>query len=218
MISGIRFKVCGLRTLADAELADSIGADWLGFIFHEKSPRYVSFPQWEAMRSLLPDRRCVAVAVMPSCDDLRRWQDGGIDRFQLHFPADLALERLAEWSAVAGPENLWLAPKLPPGTRFRPEWLEHGRTVLVDTYSKDAYGGTGLTGDWNGFRSLQTAHPSRTWILAGGLAPENVIAALDASGARVLDVNSGVEAAPGIKDPARLRAWADALRGYRRDA
>jgi phosphoribosylanthranilate isomerase len=212
MIAGIRIKVCGITTLVDAEAADACGADFLGFIFYEKSPRFVPLAQWRAMAPRLPPRRKVAVSVMPAADDLRAWAEAGFDFFQVHFPVETSAATLAAWSAAVGADRLWLAPKLPPGAAFPTTVLEHGRTVLWDTYAKDAFGGSGRTGDWAAYRAAREAHTKTNWILAGGLSPGNVAAALAATGARWLDVNSGVESAPGVKDPAKLGAFFAAVR------
>ena len=212
MIDGIRFKVCGLTSLVDAEFADRAGADFLGFILHPGSPRYVSPANYDAMRHRLPEgRKRVAVMVEPPETDLQQAIDAGFDRFQLHFRDETPLAQVQAWSQRVGPERLWLAPRLAPESRFDPAWLPLAHTFLLDTYRPDGFGGTGRTGDWPGFAELAAKHPDRTWILAGGLAPENVAAALAASGARVVDVNSGVELAPGLKDHARLRAFVLAI-------
>ncbi len=215
MISDTRFKICGLRALADAELADQIGADFLGFIFYPKSPRYITLPQWQAMAERLPKGRRVAVSVTPTSDELKAWRDAGFDAFQVHFPPDISERAVAEWSELVGRDRLWLAPRLPPGSTLPPSLLPYAKTVFVDTFAKDAHGGTGIPGDWGAFRLLREAHPDHTWILAGGLTPANIAEALTASGARFVDVSSGVEAAPGIKDPAKLRAFAQSLRRAR---
>jgi phosphoribosylanthranilate isomerase len=73
-------------------------------------------------------------------------------------------------------------------------------------------GGTGLTGDWAKFKQHREAHPEKEWILCGGLNHANVADAVAATGARWLDVNSGVEQAPGIKSPAKLQAFVLSLR------
>lgn len=212
MIGGVRVKVCGLTTLVDAEAADAAGADFLGFIFYPKSPRYVSLAQFQTMTSRLPPRKKVAVAVTPSVDDLRAWMDAGFDAFQVHFPVATPSAAVAKWAEVVGPERLWLAPRMPPGSVFPPELLLHAHTVLWDTYSPEGYGGSGHTGDWAGFRAVRNEHPKTTWVLAGGLNAENVATALSATGAQMVDVNTGVEAAPGIKDPAKLAAFFAAIR------
>lgn len=215
MISGIRLKVCGLTTLVDAEAADAIGADYLGFILHPKSPRYVAPAQFSAMVGRLPPRRKVAVVVMPTVEHLRSLRDAGFDTFQVHFPLDTSEDVLAAWSAAIGRAHLWLAPKMPPGAVFPERLLAHADAVLWDTYAADGYGGTGRTGDWGGFRAVSAAHPDHAWILAGGLSPDNIADALAASGARFVDVNSGVEQVPGVKHPAKLKAFAERLRDAR---
>ena len=104
-----------------------------------------------------------------------------------------------------------LAPKLPPGRTVTEPMLAAAKTLVVDTYHAAGFGGSGQTGDWSGFARLQSEHSEHTWILAGGLNPENIGAALSASGARFVDVNSGVERAPGVKDETKLKAFVVAL-------
>lgn len=212
MIAGLRCKVCGLRTLIDAEHADQAGADYLGFILHPASPRYVSLAQYQAMQPLLPGRKHVAVAVAPAVTDLAAMRDAGFDCFQLHFPVDLPAATLAAWSEAVGRDRLWLAPRLPPDAEVRPEWLELADTLLLDAFRADTFGGTGQTGDWEKFRRHQQAYPQKRWILAGGLNPDNVVAAVEATGTKYLDFNSGVESSPGVKDPQKLARVVAALR------
>jgi phosphoribosylanthranilate isomerase len=211
MIDGIRLKVCGLTSLVDAEFADRCGADYLGFIFHPKSPRNVSPEQYRAMAPRLPSRRKVAVSVEPTRDELAAQRDAGFDYFQVHHRLEIPPEQLAGWSELVGAKRLWLAPKLPPGTPVPPAVLAAARFVLFDTYHVGGFGGSGQTGDWAGFARQQAEHRDHFWILAGGLNPENIGDALQKSGARFVDVNSGVESAPGVKDEARLKRFVVAL-------
>jgi phosphoribosylanthranilate isomerase len=207
MIDGIRFKVCGLTSIVDAEFADRCGADYLGFIFYPKSPRHVSVPQFQAMAARLPERRKVAVTVAPTADELATLQAVGFDFFQIHYPSDTPPERIAAWSGAVGRERLWLAPKLPPADDVPEAARAAAKHILVDTFHAAGFGGSGQTGDWEKFARLQTTHRENTWILAGGLNPENIGEALTRSGARFVDVNSGVEAAPGVKDEAKLKRF-----------
>ena len=85
--------------------------------------------------------------------------------------------------------------------------LEFADTIVLDTYSTDAYGGTGRTGNWQEFDALDDIYSDKRWILAGGLNPDNVKDAIKMSGARYVDVNSGVEASPGVKDHGKLKAF-----------
>lgn len=218
MIDGVRLKVCGLTSLVDAEFADRCGADFLGFILYPKSPRHIALAQYAALAKRLPDRRKVAVSVAPTLDELAAMQAAGFDSFQIHFADDTPLKTLAAWSEQVGPDRLWLAPKLPPGRDVSPEWLPLAKYFLLDTFKADTFGGSGDTGDWPKFARHRAAHPDKTWILAGGLNPENIGTALQASGANFVDVNSGIEAAPGVKDHEKLKRFVVALHRSRTEA
>lgn len=211
MINGVRLKVCGITSLVDAEAADAVGADYLGFIFYPKSPRGITLTQYAAMKERLPPRKRVAVTVEPSVPELAALAQHDFDRFQIHFNSSVPLATVAAWSQLTGRAKLWLAPKLPPGEDVKPEWLPLAETFLLDTFHAEKYGGTGETGDWEKFKRHQAAHGPKTWILSGGLRPENLAAAITATGAKFVDVNSGVEQAPGVKSPEKLKALVLAL-------
>lgn len=211
MINGVRLKVCGLTSLVDADAADAVGADALGFIFYPKSPRGITLAQYAAMKDRLPPRKRVAVCVEPAPADLASLSAAGFDAFQVHFGAGTPTHIVASWAETVGIARLWLAPKLPPETSVARDWLPLADTFLLDTFHADKFGGTGETGDWDKFRVHRDAHPAKTWILSGGLKPENVGAAVTATGAKFLDVNSGVELSPGVKDPGKLKALVLAL-------
>lgn len=211
MINGLQVKICGLTTLADAGLADRAGADYLGFILWPQSPRGVTLAQFLTLAPRLPARRKVAVAVSPSAPELAGFAAAGFDYFQIHFPHDAPLPDIQAWSDAVGARRLWLAPKRPPGTAFDPAWLALADTFLIDTYQPQGFGGSGQTGDWAGFAALRRAHPGKAWILSGGLNPGNIAAAVAATGARAVDVNSGVERSPGVKDEGKIQALFAAL-------
>jgi phosphoribosylanthranilate isomerase len=204
MIDGVRLKVCGLTSLVDAQFADRCGADYLGFILYPQSPRYIPLPQYQAMAPRLPDRRKVAVTVEPDVSELALIADD-FDFFQIHFRPETPLATLVSWVKVVGLERLWLAPKLPPADDVSPALLRLSRYFLLDTFHGDSFGGTGKTGDWAKFARHQQSHPDRFWILAGGLNPENIGEAIRATKTSFVDVNSGVEAAPGVKDHEKLK-------------
>ena len=207
MINGIRLKICGLTSLVDAELADRAGADYLGFVLYAKSPRHVTPARFRAMAARLPDRRKVAVMVEPSAAELAEAAAASFDFVQIHFPHNLAPGTVAAWAGVIGRPRLWLAPRLPPAATLPPALLPLADTFLFDAFHADKFGGSGQTADWTKFRQHREAHPEKTWILAGGLNPDNISVALKATGARLVDVNSGSEAAPGVKDPAKIAAF-----------
>jgi phosphoribosylanthranilate isomerase len=211
MINGVRLKVCGLTSLVDAEAADAVGVDYLGFIFYPKSPRGITLTQYAAMKDRLPPRKRVAVVVEPTPAELGALLQQDFDRFQIHFNADLSVATIAGWSALTSPARLWLAPKLPAAQDVKPEWLPLAETFLLDTFHADKFGGTGETGDWDKFKRHQATQGTKTWILSGGLSATNIAAAVGATGAKFIDVNSGVEQAPGLKSPDKLKAFVLAL-------
>lgn len=211
MINGIKLKVCGITSLVDADAADAVGADYLGFIFYPKSPRFVSSAQYKAMQERLPPRRRVAVSVEPTVDELAKQTEHDFDFFQIHFNPQTPLEVIASWGATVDISRLWLAPRLPPGVEIYPELLPMAGTFLLDTFHPDKMGGTGATGDWAMFKRYRETHTEKRWVLSGGLNHENIAEAVVATGARYIDVNSGVEQAPGIKSPAKLKAFALSL-------
>ena len=211
MIDGIRFKVCGLTSLVDAEFADGCGADYLGFIFHPESPRGISLTQYRAMAPRLPARRKVAVSVEPTLEVLAAMREAGFDYFQIHCRVETPAALIQAWSKLVGRNQLWLAPKLPPALEVPSEVLAAAKFVMLDTFHAAGFGGSGQTGDWGKFARQQAAQPENFWILAGGLNPENIGEALRQSGTRFIDVNSGVESAPGVKDQEKLKRFVVAL-------
>jgi phosphoribosylanthranilate isomerase len=201
-------KICGLSTPETVAAALSGGAAYLGFMFFEKSPRYVT-PE-AAARLAAPIRgkaKTVAVVVDPSDTLLRELTEtlrpdfvqlhgretparvreaamrsgaGTIKVIQVGEAADLA--RLAEFEAVA--DHLMLDARTPPGS--------------------DRPGGMGVSFDWSLPAGRKFARP---WLLAGGLDPWNVAEAVRLSGAPIVDVSSGVERGAGLKDPALIEAF-----------
>lgn len=214
MIGEIQIKVCGLRRAVDAAKAASIGADYLGFIFYPKSPRFLSVDEFRGIKEDLPDLPKVAVTVMPDGKLLETLQELEFDAFQIHFSPDATGEHaIRNWSDQLTPERLWLAPKVDPAVGFDERHIPFARTFLWDTYEKSSFGGTGKVGDWKGLRRISERYSEKTWVLAGGLNPQNVVEALEATGVRRLDLSSGVEESPGVKDPIKLEAVRNALSG-----
>ncbi len=206
MTAALKVKICGITRVEDAAVAAEAGAEALGFIFHPKSPRAVTHSGFRALKGRLPsDLPWVYVQVTPGRDELCRAREEGFTRFQVHFPVDTRRETVEDWTQAVGAEKLWLAPKRPPGTPIPEIFFELADTFLIDTYKADSFGGSGETGDWDAFRRLAASRPEKGWILAGGLTPDNAAEAVRRSGARWIDVGSGVESSPGIKDAEKLR-------------
>ncbi len=205
MVNGIEIKVCGLTRLSDAIAAASLGVDYLGFNFFQESPRCQSYEDYRSFAAKLPDLPKVAIAVSPDRKMFTDLLKLGIDFYQFHYPADITQRSmLQEWSSIFGPEKLWLAPRIAPDQSFDEYALPLADTWLLDAYRKDVYGGTGRTSNWGEFARISKSHPEKNWILAGGLGPDNLQAALLETQAKRIDLNSGVEVSPGIKDPSKL--------------
>jgi phosphoribosylanthranilate isomerase len=200
-----RVKICGLTRPEDARLASELGADFCGVIFYTESPRYVQEEKASAMITVIPRGKRVAVEVNPAPGVLQKRRAVGFDFFQVHYDVRETPDQvLRGWSDEVGADRLWLAPRVPPGFAFPAAALSAAETLLVDTFQQGTYGGSGRAGDWPHFRSLRERHPDHRWVLSGGLRPENIRPALSATGAEIVDVNSGVESAPGIKDAIKL--------------
>ena len=198
---------------ADVEQALSLGADYLGFIVYPKSPRALHLEKAAELSVPVPDGKGVLVDVGTTPVDLERYRKTGFDYFQIHVDPSPDRKILDAYLTVVGRDQLWLAPRLAPADPF-PEWmLEYTKTIVFDTYSKDQIGGTGRTGDFARFAELKARFADTDWVLAGGLNPANIMAAVRESNAEAVDVNSGVETAPGVKDSEKLRSFFQALRG-----
>jgi phosphoribosylanthranilate isomerase len=205
MFLPLQIKICGLTRKEDVALALSLGADYFGFIVYPKSPRALTLESAVELAAGIPSEKRVLVDVESSAEDLERYRDAGFGAFQIHTRGEVGLSSLAAWSGLVGREHLWLAPRFKPGEPFPEVTLNFADTIVVDSYASNQVGGTGKTGDWAGFQALRESYPAVRWILAGGLGPDNVQDALKATGSSFVDINSGVESAPGVKDAARMR-------------
>ena len=207
-----KIKVCGLTREEDVKLTLSLGADYFGFILYPQSPRAVSLDRAVELAATVPVGQRVAVDVATSLKDLKSYRDAGFDYFQIHFGADFEHSNLAEYSKIVGKDKLWLAPRLASEDTFPENILDYADTILVDTFVNDQFGGTGKVGDWARFNTLKERYPQTNWVLAGGLSPSNLLESLVSSAADHLDINSGVESKPGIKDEVKLREAFKVLR------
>jgi len=196
-----RVKICGLTRLEDAQRAVELGAAALGFNFYPPSPRYIEPAAARAIvRQLPPFVTAVGVFAneTDACHVISLARQAGVAAVQMHGPGFPALHELL--SAY----TLVVAVAVREG--FKPEELGRFKpsAYLLDAFDPDRLGGTGKTFDWNVAREALHYGPI---ILAGGLTPENVAQAVREVRPFAVDVASGVESAPGIKDPAKLRAF-----------
>lgn len=197
-----KIKICGITNLADAEKSILLGADFLGFIQYSKSPRYVKPSHTTKMLEQLNEFDCqkVLVDVNPEPSTLAGYKEQGFDYFQLHFPCDLPTRYLEEWKEVVGIDKLWLAPKLPPKTKFPAYLTDYASHFVIDTFSEHGFGGTGKQSDWNEFLSCKQKYPSPQWVLAGGLGLDNFRKAMEILNPDIMDFNSALESEPGKKN------------------
>jgi phosphoribosylanthranilate isomerase len=200
-----RIKICGLTRLEDAQRAADLGAAALGFNFYPPSPRYIEPAAARAIIRRLPPF-VAAVGVFANETDsghvISRAREAGATTVQVHGPRFPALDELF---AVF---TLVVAVAVREG--FKPEELSKIKpsAYLLDAFDPDRLGGTGRTFDWKAAREAKQYGPI---ILAGGLTPENVARAVRGVRPFAVDVASGVESAPGIKDAAKLRAFFTAV-------
>ena len=190
-------KICGITTRDDALTVYEAGADALGFIFYPKSPRYVSPEQVRDIIAGLP-RGITKVGVFVNEDPervVKIAQSCGLDLLQFHgtetpsycsrFPASMVIKALSPRTA----EDIEEIDAFPV------------RAILVDAFAPGLYGGTGKVSNWEVAREIGEKHPL---ILSGGLNEGNVEEAIESVSPDAVDINSGVEYAPGKKDHAKV--------------
>jgi phosphoribosylanthranilate isomerase len=202
----VRIKICGITNLADAELAASLGAHALGFIFYAKSPRSVRpDAAREIIRNLPPLVMSVGVFVDEAAEVVREIAaTAGLDWVQLHGQEPPDYCRALQRRVIKG-----FRIKDAGSLSVLPTYRGSVQAFLLDTYKAGTAGGTGETFDWGLARQAKELGPV---ILAGGLNPGNVAQAIQEVQPAAVDVASGVEATPGKKDPEKLRKFFEAAK------
>ena len=207
-MSDIRVKICGLRTPADVSAVARAGAAYAGFVFFPKSPRNVT----------LPEARLAAMAAPPGLAKVALTvdaDDAALDAIVAAVPLDMlqlqgheSPDRVAEVRARYGlpvMKAIGLADEGDLSAIFA--FSSVADQLLIDAKppgGADLPGGNGLAFDW---RLLAGRRWLRPWMLAGGMTSENVAEAVRLTGARQVDVSSGVESGPGVKDPGKIAAF-----------
>ncbi|MBK5928542.1 phosphoribosylanthranilate isomerase [Rhodobaculum claviforme] len=203
-----RVKICGLRSTADVSAAAEAGAAYVGLVFFARSPRHVTVDQ----------ARAAALAAPPGVAKVGLFvdpDDAMLDAVLAAVPLDLVQlhghetpERVAVVRARTGlPVMKAVGVSGPQDLAEIDRFARVADQILVDAKpaaGADLPGGNGLSFDW---RLLVGRRWPVPWMLAGGLTPDNVAEAVRLTGARQLDVSSGVEAAPGVKDAGRIAAF-----------
>ena len=210
-------KICGITNLDDALTAVEAGADALGFVFYEKSPRCVEPGAVKRIASKLPPAiEKVGVVVNRFEDSICSVADeAGLTGIQMHgdnedpHVADLVGERRPALRILVAISMRQANPEA-RAMMWRPD-VVHG--FLVDSGNQLKLGGTGEQFDWQGGRkSIEVIANLARIVVAGGLTPDNVAEAIQTLHPWGVDVSSGVEATPGKKDPEKVRAFINAVR------
>ncbi len=195
-------KICGVRDAAALDAAVEAGADWIGLVFFGRSPRCIDIGTAMALHRRLDGRiRTVGLFVDPEDDDVRQvLAEIPLDILQLYGPTDRALRLRRRFGLP-----VWLSLGVTQAADLPTVFGADGFVIEArPPAGSDRPGGNGARLDWPILRGWAAPSP---WLLAGGLTPDNVAAAIRASGAAAVDVSSGVERSPGEKDPALIRAF-----------
>lgn len=203
-------KVCGCNTPEAIDAAVDAGADYIGLVHHEPSPRHVTLEQGARLRARVPASTKVVLLLVnqqpvPTAQAVDTIKPDVVQFHGSETPEWLGLLRQHVghelWKAV----GLRNTESLTKALRFR----DAAHRVLYDSAQGAQPGGTGLTVDWS---LLANFHHQLPWGLAGGLTPDNVAEAIRVTRAPLVDASSGLESAPGVKDAGRIRAFVQAAR------
>lgn len=210
-MSRTRIKICGIKNVDTALAAVDAGADAIGLVFVEKSPRHVTIEQAKAVAQALPDS-VVSVGLFVDCpgETMRQTMDEvGLSVAQLH-----GHESVDDMDALSG-YPAWKA--LPFDEQFQhtaSTWDHDPRieALLIDTPpTGELTGGSGTAFDWTGLAKVKD-HFAKPIILAGGLTPDNVGDAIRTVQPYAVDVSSGVESSRGVKDADLIKAFCEAVK------
>lgn len=203
-------KICGLSTPEAVNAAVDAGANYVGFVHYEPSPRHVTLDQAAKLRMRVPARVKVVLLLVneqpePTAKAIHAVKPDVVQFHGTETPEWLAALKqhtpLEIWKAfgVRDAESLTRAMK----------YKDAAHRILYDAPANKLPGGNGLAIDWSLFAKHE---PFMPWGLAGGLNPENVAEAIRLTGAPLVDTSSGVESAPGVKDVDRIKAFCQAAR------
>lgn len=207
-----KVKICGITNLEDARFASGALVDYLGFIFTEKSKRYIDPEKAGAIINWVEGPEKVGVFMNQPLDDVNLLAKfSGIDYVQLHGQETVEYCQLIEKPIIkvihVGESTI--REELEASVALYSEVAEF---LLFDTQNNGEYGGTGKTFDWSLLNDIAGEKP---FFLAGGLNPDNVSEAIDLVQPYAVDVNSGVEEEPGLKDFEKIERLMANLKSYK---
>jgi phosphoribosylanthranilate isomerase len=196
----VRVKICGITSPEQALMVQQSGADALGLVIYQKSPRYVDIDQAATIRAAINDSvLAIALLVNPS-EDLVNQVIAQVKPDYIQFHGDETPEFCQQFNYP-----FIRAVRMRDGLDIDAEVAAYNAEggFLFDAWSDDLYGGTGHSFDWS---RLPTTTDYKL-ILAGGLTPDNVAEAIAKTEPYMVDVSGGVESSPGIKDPIKVKAF-----------
>jgi phosphoribosylanthranilate isomerase len=201
----VKVKICGITNLPDAKSATEAGADVLGFVFYDKSPRFISCEDAAGITRELPPFIIKAGVFVDAPEDevVRAVRECGLNLLQFHG------EETPDYCLQFGIMSM-KAFRVRNAASLQALRDYATDAWLLDAYTPEKLGGTGEAFNWELAREAQSW--GRPIFLAGGLTPENVAEAILRARPYAVDVSSGVEAAPGRKDPARIKAFIQAAK------
>ncbi|MFV1884893.1 MAG: phosphoribosylanthranilate isomerase [Balneola sp.] len=210
MANKTKVKICGITNLGDARFAAGAMADYLGFIFYDKSPRFIDPAEAGAIINWIEGPEKVGVFVNQPLDEVNRIaKESGLDLVQLHGNETLEYCQLIEKPII---KVIHITPdydieELKAKVLLYSEVAEF---LLFDSKIGDQWGGTGTTFNWNILKQITGDTP---FFLSGGLNPENIKEAMETVHPFAVDISSGVEEEPGLKDYEKIEALMEAIRG-----
>jgi len=204
-----KVKICGLTNLEDARFASGALVHYLGFIFYQKSPRFIEPAKAGAIINWIEGPECVGVFVNQPLDDVNMTiRQTGIDLVQLHGNESPEYCQMVDKPVI---KVIHIESNTSPKTISEQieSYLDVADYFLFDTKTEDKWGGTGQTFDWNLIKDVTDGIP---FFLSGGLNPSNVRNAIETVNPYAVDISSGVEKEPGTKDYEKIELLMDEMR------
>ncbi|MFO0388968.1 MAG: phosphoribosylanthranilate isomerase [Alphaproteobacteria bacterium] len=205
----VRVKICGLKDTKNLQVAIDAGADFVGFVDYPKSPRHITQPDIAKLIAVIPANvASVVVTVNPA----NSWLE------QIHFPVsyiqlhgDESPERVREIrNRLVGTKIIKaISVENAEDIASASDYANVADIILFDTKVPNQHGGSGIAFDWS---LLKEKHIALPWMLSGGLNVGNIKEAILQTGAAIVDVSSGVETAPGVKDAALIKQFIEAAK------